>query len=99
MSLIPSENGQATIELVFSAVLIAITVLGSGWVLRAGWYRTQCAYLSFETAKSAVAGSENPSNPVSVQHSDDRVKTRALCGDQVQQFEAVKLHAKRSSRL
>ncbi len=52
-----SENersGQVLLEFALSSGLLLLTLVGSGWVLRAQWQRTRCAVLTFERTHAAA---------------------------------------------
>lgn len=57
------NRGQATVELIVSATLVALTVALGGFILKAEWERTQCARWVFEVTRKKLEGSEAPSPP------------------------------------
>lgn len=78
------SSGQATLELVVSAALISLTLIGSGWLLKAQWNRGRCAYLVFETAHARLTGRLEKGRPASVRiqvsESAEAVESLGECG-------------------
>lgn len=50
------EAGQATLELVLSSALVIVALSGAGWLLKAQWERSRCAYLVFEATHARLTG-------------------------------------------
>ncbi len=76
-------RGQTVLELTLSMGLVLITLTGAGWLLKAYWERTRCAYLVFEIAHARLVGRVLP-GPIQVKISmgeDARsVHGEGLCG-------------------
>ena len=47
--------GQSLIELLIGTSMMMLTLVGSGWLLHAGWDRSRCAYFVFEAAHARRA--------------------------------------------
>jgi hypothetical protein len=74
------RTGQATLELVLSSGLVAVTVVAAGWTLYAGWERSRCAYLTFESAHLRLTGQIRlPGRRVEVEEDEDGVSAQGRC--------------------
>jgi hypothetical protein len=79
------------IELVFSILAIAITLSGTGWLLKFGWDKGKCAYVVFEQTHAQVSHSSplplsDPySGSVRIEASNDSVTGTADCGQSTEQ--------------
>ena len=91
-----SESGQTTLEFAFSLVTITASVVTASWLIKTGWSRAQCAYLTFEGAKAALQMRVTPDRiqgRILIRDRGEQIQATALCGDQTGQMEAVKLNA------
>ena len=77
------EEGQAVLDLLITSTLIALTITGAGWVLRAQWDRARCAHLVFEKAHARLFGLGPGALSVGLRVADagDAVEAEAQCGD------------------
>lgn len=88
-----NRKGQAHIELALSAAMVSLAIVGAGWVLKAQWERSKCAYLVFETTHARVAGHPLPPASIRVILSEDEqaVEGSALCGQASESIRLPKL--------
>ena len=77
-------QGQTLLEFTFSMGLVLITLTGAGWLLKAYWDRTRCAYLVFETTHAQLVGRVLP-RPfrlnITVGETSRSVEGKGVCGD------------------
>lgn len=80
------DNGQATLELILSSALVILTLTGSGWLLKAQWERSKCAYLVFEATHARLSGRPFALSRVQVRISEDEsaVRGEGVCGGSVE---------------
>jgi len=76
--------------------LVLITLTGAGWLLKAYWDRTRCAYLVFEVAHARLVGRVLP-GPIRVNVSigeDARsVQGEGVCGSARERVDLNRLEA------
>jgi hypothetical protein len=81
-------------ELLISSALILVTLSGAGWVLRAQWDRTRCAYLAFEKTRAKLQGSEVAwSAQIRFRENADSLETQVTCGGATEKVSLKKLEA------
>jgi hypothetical protein len=82
-SRIRSEQGQTLIEFLAFVPVIALTIVGTGWVLRETNRRTECARTVFEAVRTRLEGGSRASawdSGVALREVDDGVEGRRKCG-------------------
>ena len=91
------ERGQATVELIVSATLVALTVVLGGAVLRAEWERTQCARWVFEVARKKLEGDDSLQPPawihIELREDPQAWSAEGRCGSSKEAIQFQKLGA------
>ncbi len=77
------ERGQTLIEFVAIIPVIALTILGTGWLLRETNRRTECTRLVFEAVRSRLEGGTAIGFQIAggeIRNVEDGVEGKLKCG-------------------
>src|SRR5689334_4354782 len=83
------SSGQALLEFIFLSILVCVTFLSVGALLRDEWKKCQCAYVVFERTHAYLTGRQNilSAPGVKVLELEDRVEGIGRCGRALERVE------------
>lgn len=85
------------IEFFFSTTLVVLVLSGTGWVLKAEWDRSRCAYLVFEATHAKRTRSLTPRLSTWVRFDEDSelITGERICRNASEKVSLPKLEAAR----
>jgi hypothetical protein len=89
-----AASGQTLLEFTLTSTAVILTLIGSGWVLRAYYERARCVELVFEKTHAALRGAESaPHFAVSIDETAEGVRGSGRCGNAREELALKKLEA------
>jgi hypothetical protein len=90
-------HGQVLAEFAFFSLVAAVVVGEAGLLIQAEWYRSQCAYLTFEATHARLTGRHGVRSHFDIQivETADRIQGVGHCGNAVEKVELPVLETAR----